>query len=468
MTSPGQVDVVRVVRQRGEHNVSRKYMDPDALKVMYRLMRNGFTAYLVGGGVRDLLLGCKPKDFDVATNAHPRQIRKLFRNSFLIGRRFRLVHIRFGAKVIETSTFRRLPDAREEPVDDIPVPGEEMAEDGPENRFRDDDNTFGTPEEDAWRRDFTINALFYDIRTFAIIDHVGGLTDLENRVIRAIGNPDERFPEDPVRMVRAVRFAARLGFRIEHETQDAIVRHHALLGLASPPRMLEEIYKLFTYSSGEPAFRLLRKTRLLAVMFPEIDAFLDRAGPETAVFWKHLAGLDQLDQGGTGAPDPSVIFASLFLAPFLENLRTDGRQEDHARHAGIARALFEPAAVRYRMPKRVFYRTIQLLDGQRRFQGTGGRFSRRFVGHEVFGDMLELRRIHLVATGGDLATLDEWVDLLAQARKAEPQDRRGGAPADGPPAERRRRRRRRSPRSDGGGRDARAAGDSPDTAVLLP
>lgn len=436
--SPDQVDAVRIVRQRSEHNVSRKHMDPDAVRVMYRLMRNGFTAYLVGGGVRDLLLGHKPKDFDVATNAHPRQIRKLFRNSFLIGRRFRLVHIRFGDKVIETSTFRRRPDPTEAP------PAEAG---GPENLYQDMDNTFGTPEEDAWRRDFTINALFYDIGTFAIIDHVNGLQDLQDRLIRTIGDSDERFQEDPVRMVRAVRFAARLGFRIERETYAGIMRHHGHLALAAPPRMLEEIYKLFPYSAAEAAFRLLRRTRLLAVMFPELDAFLDRSGHETMLFWKHLAGLDRREHEEGKPPDAALIFAVLFYGLFLETLRVEQRQDDVVRHAGIVRTIFEPAAQRYRMPKRVFYHTIQLLDGQRRFENLGNRFSKRFAAHEIFEDALALRRIHLLASGGDLATLDPWVALRAEVLRDQPADhadtdgrrsrrrggrrRRQGAPGDG-------------------------------------
>ncbi|MCE9613733.1 MAG: polynucleotide adenylyltransferase PcnB [Lentisphaerae bacterium] len=425
MTPPDPVDAVRVVRERGEHNVSRKHMDEDALKVLYRLMRNGFIAYLVGGGVRDLLLGRQPKDFDVATNAHPRQIRKLFRNSFLIGRRFRLVHVRFGAKVIEVSTFRRQPE-------EAPVPeGTEPTE--PDSLYQDSDNTFGTPEEDAWRRDFTINALFYDIRTYAIIDHVGGLNDLEARLIRTIGNPDERFQEDPVRMVRAVRFAARLGFHIERETYAAIIRHHEQIGLAAPPRLLEEVYKLFPFGSGEAAFRQLRRTRLLAVLFPELDSFLDSAGHEVAMFWKHLAGIDRGVLEGSGQPDPALLFATMFYAPFLDVLRAEQRQDDVVRHPAMARALFEPVAMRYRMPKRVFYRTIQLLDGQRRFEGPGKRFSRRFAGHEIFGDMIALRRIHLQATGGDLTTLDPWIALRAEALRDQPHDqphegRRGGRP----------------------------------------
>ena len=179
------------ILSRAEHNVSRKNIDPDALKVLYRLKNHGFTAYLVGGGVRDLLLGRRPKDFDIGTSAHPQQVKKLFRNCFVIGRRFRLCHVRFGRKVVEVSTFRRQAQAEE---------GDTLIR---------RDNTFGSPEQDAFRRDFTVNALFYDIATFSVIDWVGGLPDLEARVIRTIGDPALRFREDPVRMLRAVALAAR-------------------------------------------------------------------------------------------------------------------------------------------------------------------------------------------------------------------------------------------------------------------
>ena len=174
---------------RPEHNVSRKDIDDDALKVLYRLKNAGFLGYLVGGGVRDLLLARKPKDFDISTDAHPPQVKKLFRNCFIIGRRFRLCHVRFGRKVIEVSTFRRQAEPEE---------GETLIR---------RDNTFGTPEEDAFRRDFTVNALFYDVATFSIIDYVGGLEDVQQKVIRTIGDPVVRFREDPVRMLRAVSLA---------------------------------------------------------------------------------------------------------------------------------------------------------------------------------------------------------------------------------------------------------------------
>src|SRR3979490_2427530 len=198
---------------RAEHPLSRRDVDPDALKVLYRLRQADHVAYLVGGSVRDLPLSRGPKDFDIGTSAHPAQVKKLFRNCWIIGRRFRLAHVKFGTKVIEVATFRRQLAPREEVVaEGVPAPDPTTAEG---RHLIHHDNTFGTPEEDAFRRDFTINALAYDIATFAIIDYVGGLDDLHAAVVRSIGDPDVRLREDPVRMIRAIALAARPDFTIE-------------------------------------------------------------------------------------------------------------------------------------------------------------------------------------------------------------------------------------------------------------
>src|SRR6476661_394794 len=223
---------------RAEHRISRRDIDPDALKVLYRLREADHVAYLVGGSVRDLLLGRRPKDFDIGTSAHPYQVKKLFRNCWIIGRRFRLAHVKFGPKVIEVATFRRQIAAGEEVVaDGIPAPDPTTPEGA---QLIHHDNTFGSPEEDAFRRDFTINALFYDIATFSVIDYVGGLDDLRAGIVRSIGDPDVRLREDPVRMLRAVALASRLGFTIDPPTRDAIHAHSREIARSSPARLLEE------------------------------------------------------------------------------------------------------------------------------------------------------------------------------------------------------------------------------------
>src|ERR671935_3211024 len=238
---------------RTEHTISRRDIDPDALKVLYRLHEHDHTAYLVGGSVRDLILGRRPKDFDIGTSAHPYQVKKLFRNCWIIGRRFRLAHVKFGQKVIEVATFRRQVEPGEEVVaDGVPAPDPTTTE-GEHLIHR--DNTFGTPEEDAFRRDFTINALFYDIATFSVIDYVGGLEDLRAGVVRSIGDPDVRLREDPVRMIRAIALAARLDFQIEPTLIEAIRRHRHEIAKSSQPRLLEEYYKILRAGASEKAFR---------------------------------------------------------------------------------------------------------------------------------------------------------------------------------------------------------------------
>src|SRR5713101_6482193 len=225
------------VISRQEHTLSRRDIDPDALKVLYRLRQGDHVAYLVGGSVRDLILGRHPKDFDIGTSAHPYQVKKLFRNCWIIGRRFRLAHVKFGQKVIEVATLRRQVAAGEEVVQDgVPAPDPSTPEG---EHLIHHDNTFGTPEEDAFRRDFTINALVYDIATFSVIDYVNGLDDLRAGIIRSIGDPLVRFKEDPVRMLRAVALAARLDFTIDPPVVDTIRLHRREIARSSAPRLLE-------------------------------------------------------------------------------------------------------------------------------------------------------------------------------------------------------------------------------------
>src|SRR6202047_89087 len=240
---------------RAEHPLSRRDVDPDALRVLYRLRQFNHTAYLVGGSVRDLLIGRRPKDFDIGTSAHPYQVKKLFRNCWIIGRRFRLAHVKFGTKVIEVATFRRQVAPGEEVVaDGVPAPDPTTSEG---EHLIHHDNTFGTPEEDAFRRDFTINALFYDIATFSVIDYVGGLEDLRAGIVRAIGDPEVRLREDPVRMLRAVALASRLDFAIDPPVLDAIRKHRHEIAHSSPPRVLEEYFKMLRAGCAEKSFRWL-------------------------------------------------------------------------------------------------------------------------------------------------------------------------------------------------------------------
>jgi poly(A) polymerase len=305
---------------RAEHKISRRDVDPDALKVLYRLHEHHYIAYLVGGSVRDLLLGRRPKDFDIGTSAHPHQVKKLFRNCWIIGRRFRLAHVKFGTKTIEVATFRRHVEASPiTPEIDAADATESAANASPasdaQKRRADDhlihrDNTYGTPEEDAFRRDFTVNALFYDIGTFSIIDYVGGLDDLDARLIRCIGDPEVRFLEDPVRMLRAVVLAARLQFSIDQPILEAIAVHRHEIARSAPARLIEEYYKILRSGHAREAFKQLRETGLLKAITPELS------GASESV-WQSIGALDAYRARFEAAPDSltNAILAGTLLYP---------------------------------------------------------------------------------------------------------------------------------------------------------
>lgn len=352
-----------VILDRGRHRISRHNIDPDCLKVLYRLNAHGFTAYLVGGAVRDLMLGRKPADFDVGTNAHPNQIKKLFRNAFLIGRRFRLAHVRFQAgKIIEVSTFRRKPDeeeraaereeeeerrARDEAQADIaeqgpegpqgraePAPGPEATApegDSPEGAAPGEAGAstrrgrpplkpiaYGTPREDAFRRDLTINALFYDIATYSVIDYVGGLDDLEAGRIRIIGDPDTSYTEDPVRIWRVLRHASRLGFAIEGKTAAAIPRHRDKLAVCAGSRLFEELNKDMKSGRVQAFFQSARVHGILPQVLGDVGEFYQTSDD---CFNKLTFLLGALDAsiGSGGSPPPEVMYG-LLLWPWAEPL----------------------------------------------------------------------------------------------------------------------------------------------------
>jgi len=290
-----------VVVPRSEHTVSRTRISENALKVMYRLYRSGFIAYLVGGAVRDLLLGRRPKDFDIGTNARPQQVRQLFRNARLIGRRFRLARVMFNGEVIEVATFRRSTEPPEhddgEAPSDVLAPAPEVDE-------------YGTPEEDAWRRDFTVNGLFYNVADFSVIDHVGGLADLSAGVIRSIGPATGRFQEDPVRMMRAVEYAARLGFTIEPATAEAIAELRQEIRRAAPARIAYELLESLTGGRSAPIFRGLDEHGLLGALMPETTSYGDE---RKAMLWRLLAAADDAKQAGAPISDETLL--ALLLLP---------------------------------------------------------------------------------------------------------------------------------------------------------
>lgn len=318
---------------RDQHNVSRTLLSDPAKKVLGRLNNAGYEAYLVGGGVRDVLLGGKPKDFDIATNATPEEVHELFRNSRLIGRRFRIVHVLFGREVIEVTTFRgNAADSDDDEDDD----DRRTSEHGLLLR----DNVYGTLEEDALRRDFTVNALYYCIRDFTVIDFANGIEDLRNRQIRLIGDPETRYREDPVRMLRAVRFAARLGFTIEPETEAPIRELAPLLTHIPPARLFDEVLKLFSAGYGEVTYDLLREYNLLAPLFPETVRAINQGEPDLLIR-KALQNTDKRVAQGKSV-SPHFMFAAM-LWPALQaewrRRQDNGEPVQPALHQSIARVI---------------------------------------------------------------------------------------------------------------------------------
>jgi poly(A) polymerase len=426
-----------IVRPRSAHGISRDAIDPDALKVLYRLKSSGYRAYLVGGSVRDLLLGRKPKDFDIGTDARPEDMRSLFRNSRLVGRRFRLTHILFrGGKVIEVATFRRAPE--------LPDPSDASAD-----LLVRSDNTYGTPEEDAIRRDFTVNGLFYDIADFSVIDYVGGLTDLEAGLIRTIGDPDVRFREDPVRMLRAVEFACRLSFAITPRDYEAILLHRRELVRSSLPRVTEEISAILRAGHSLPTFLLLREMGLLDVVLPDLSHELRRIDPEHSAgaghfFWSLLEVLDAERRRGRHFAD-AVFFAALALPLLRAEL---SRTSEEGREAGPlpakVSAVVEPLAASLSAPNLLFHQVRSLLMAQARLaQPPEWKAStRRFLFHSDFLPALDLFDLRAMASGSPLERSREWRALHERVMDAG--QTFAGAVSAPPLAPKRRRRGRRS------------------------
>jgi poly(A) polymerase len=412
-------------------------VDQDALRVLSRLQRNGHEAYLVGGCVRDLLLGRKPKDFDVATAAHPRQIKRLFRNGRIIGRRFRLVHVVYGAHVVETATFRADPVAQEN-----------GAEEEPGDLLITEDNVYGTAAQDARRRDFTVNALFYDPTSGVILDYVDGLPDIEAGVLRTIGEPAVRFAEDPVRILRAIKFATRLGFRIEEGTWQAMCAHAHALSRSAAPRVAEEILRLLRSGTVLGAFRMLRASGALATLFPEIDAYLGRRDdPDPAahdradLYWRLLEALDA-DVHAGAAPTPAVLLAVLFLRVVEHKSEGGGGSA-----AALAAELIEPLATSARLPRRAVEGAKRIIALQHRFTQPWIQSPRRmlFLHSEDFPEALHLFRLRSAAWGQGWDVYEGWLERHRRAREMPETElaqlRRRGRRRGG-------RRRRRGPRAD--------------------
>jgi len=426
-----------VVVPRADHAISRKEIDPDALRVLYRLHQNNYLAYLVGGSVRDLLLKRRPKDFDIGTSAHPYQVKRLFRNCWIIGRRFRLAHVRFGTKTVEVATFRRQLSAEELAALDAQPPAHGIPVDehqpGQPDRLLHRDNTFGTPEEDAFRRDFTVNALFYDISSFSIIDYTGGLRDLDARVIRCIGDPEERFQEDPVRMLRAVAMAARLDFAIDPPIDAAIAKHRQEIARSAPARLIEEFYKLLRAGAAERAFRMMAERRLLEPIAHQLQK---NAGEG---MWRSLSALDSYRRRFEETPE--TLTNALLLGSLIVPLGPGGpvgRIEPGENGK-------EPAPSLGMLPlaRRDVERLRQILGLQRRLSdmNLSPRAKRALTHRGPFREALTWLDIH----GRAPELLEHWKGFVEAAATFEAEAGETGPP----PPQRRRRRRRRRPTGHG-------------------
>lgn len=401
------------VISRGDHNVSRAQISDNALKVLYRLHRKGYEAYLVGGGVRDLLLGLHPKDFDIVTNAKPEEIRSTFRNCRLIGRRFRLAHIYFGYDIVEVATFR--------------AKGEEAAHSATEHAHSDQgmilrDNVYGTIEEDVWRRDFTINALYYNIADFSIVDYVNGFADLKAKRLRMIGDTAQRYREDPVRMLRAIRFASKLDFTLSDDLTHPMRELKHLLGHVAPARLFEEMLKMFHSGAASTVYEKLKKYDLFEELFPITYQSLEQdTYPTDKLLQAVFANTDERIQQQKSVT-PAFIIAALLWHPIClraQEYIKDGMAFFPARTKAIEE-LLQQQSRRLSIPKRIVQTAREIWMLQMRLPKRHGKKADELMEELRFRagfDFLELR-----AKAGE--PIHELVKWWQEYIEAEPSKKR--------------------------------------------
>ena len=448
----GDGHVIPRVYTREEHGISRGAIDNNALKVLYRLRDAGYRACLVGGGVRDLLLGREPKDFDVATDATPEEVRGEFRNCRLIGRRFRLAHVLFGREVIEVATFRAPHDAGGDDDDDGDVA---LSDDGRILR----DNRYGNIEQDALRRDFSINALYYDINDFSVLDYTGGVEDLRAGVLRLIGDdPEVRLREDPVRMLRAVRFSAKLGLRIDPAVDEAMHRLAPLMQEVAPARLFDEVIKLFHSGEAVTCLDELERFGLFEAMFPSTaEAFDDPDDPEAGISQRAflveaLRNTDKRlaeDQG----VHPAFLYAALMWAPLRWEAAArieDGENPAPAWDQAMSQILDEQAET-ITIPRRFVLVIREIWEMQNRLETHSGARALKLLTHPRFRAGYDFYCLRAKVGDADAEICRWWTELQEQDEAG--QRKMAGAGGGG------RRKRKRKPRSRGGGSSRAAAGD---------
>lgn len=426
---PNLDDPVPVIIPRSEHNLSRALVSENALKVLRRLHRSGYIVYIAGGGVRDILLGREPKDFDIATSATPEQIKSLFRNAILIGRRFRIAHIRFRDEIIEVSTFRAVETF--EPIDsetglDIvetsestekKVSGKKLHE----GRIHSDDglilrdNVWGTPSEDVFRRDFTINALYYNIADFSVIDYVDGMADLMAGRIRLIGDPEIRYREDPVRMLRAIRFAAKLGFKIDEVTFDSLISMKEHILKANSSRLYEELKKLWLSEEAEKGYQMMRRTGLFDILFPEVESWLcnEEEGYPHTLIGKAFQWIEDETREGRALP-ASLLFAILLGPPVLKRANELQEAAD-LKHPVIFKAvkdLLKSIQERVLIPKRDTESLKAILYGEQRFPQIRGKRPYVWRRNRYFNDSFRYFKMKREIYGEDKELIDWWEEFI--------------------------------------------------------
>jgi poly(A) polymerase len=390
---------------RAKHRVSRKEISDSALKVLYRLHKAGFQAFLVGGCVRDALLDLHPKDFDVATNATPEEVRALFGNCRLIGRRFRLAHVRFGREIIETATFRAAANHKDD----------DAAHDQEGRIIR--DNVYGTIDEDVWRRDFTCNALYYNIADFSIWDYTGGMADIEKRRLVLIGDPEARLREDPVRMLRAVRFAAKLNFKIDKSVVAAMDRNVSLLTNVPAARLFDEFLKLFQAGHAERTFELLWKHGLFDEMFPATAQELEKDQSFGRFVQGALRNTDRRVKAGKSIT-PMFLVGVFFWAAVKRIAAMRRAEEKMSESQSLSLAAYEVASEQQRrisIPKRFTVPMREMLALQPRFLTTKGKRAMNLLEHRRFRAAYDfmMLRAEVGEIDADIATF--WTDVQTQS-----------------------------------------------------
>ena len=437
-----------VLIPRAEHCISRDNIDDNALKVLYRLQRAGFRALLVGGGVRDMLLHHIPKDFDIATDAHPEQVKRLFGNCRLIGRRFRLAHVFYGREIVEVATFRASQDVQDDDEEDT---SSDHLQSDSGRILR--DNVYGTIEADAWRRDFTINALYYDIADFSVVDYVGAMDDIKHRVLRLIGDPVTRYREDPVRMLRAVRFAAKLNFTIHPASEQPIYELGHLLADIPPARLYDEIIKLFHSGYAVACLELLRKYGLLKYLFAQTSQALesDPQGIFYALLREALQSTD-LRVREDKPITPAFLFSAMLWRPMMlqyESNLKDGLDTGMAMNEAMNDVLHKQCKS-ISIPRRFSMVVREIWGLQHRFSYRHGKRVQILLQHHKFRAAYDF--MCLRSHAGELTddSCEWWTALQVATPEAQEKmlQQPASAEADKKP---RKRRRRKKPVSEPGG-----------------